>query len=252
MWRVPILTFHSLDDSGSVVSMAPARFRQQIGALAARGWHTCSVDDILAWRRAAATAPDRTLAITFDDGYRSLHDVALPVLRDHGFSATVFVIPGRCGRDNRWPGQPDAIPTLQMLDWDQVAALQETGWRIGAHGMTHRPLTALTPAEAAREITDSQRTLERRGCREVTLFAFPFGFGSPALRDLVEARFAGACGTTLDWVTEESDPYELPRLDAYYLRRWNAPDLLETMAGRVYVGLRRQGRRLRARRPWRA
>lgn len=131
MPRLPILTFHSIDVSGSVISVSPNDFAAHINTLAVEGWQSCTVSQVLEWRQ-RGDLPGRTVAITFDDGYRNVFEAALPVLRDHGFTATVFVTAGRCGSDNRWPGQPSQIPTLPMLSWDDVSALSRAGWEIGA------------------------------------------------------------------------------------------------------------------------
>ena len=242
----PILTFHSLDDSGSVISMAPACFADQIRSLSDAGWRCCSVSQVLAGR-AQEHQPERVVAITFDDGYRSLVEVALPVLQSHGFTATVFVTTGRCGKDNRWPGQPSQIPTLPMLDWSDLSRLHDAGWEIGAHGTHHRALTILTDADAGVEIAASRHVLMERVGAQVSVFAYPYGAHNAAIRDRVQRSFRGACGTHLDWVRSTSDDYALPRLDAYYLRRWNVATLLSTPRGRLYVGLRRLGRAIRAR-----
>ena len=245
MWKLPILTFHSIDGSGSVISMSPNNFADQIKALAERGWQSCTVSQMLAWRR-RGHLPERAVAITFDDGYRSVSDEALPVLRAHGFTATVFVTVGRCGSDNRWPGQASWVPTLPMLSWDELTALSRAGWEIGAHGMTHRPLTLIDHGQAAREIEAARQLLVERVRSRVTLFAYPYGAHNAAVRELVQRAYQGACGTQLDWVHSDSDAFALPRIDTYYLRGWLSPAHLDTPFGRLYVMLRRFGRRVRS------
>ena len=244
MPRLPILTFHSIDLSGSVISVSPNDFAAHINTLAVEGWQSCTVSQVLEWRR-RGDLPGRNVAITFDDGYRNVFEAALPVLRDHGFTATVFVTAGRCGSDNRWPGQPSQIPTLPMLSWEDVSALSRAGWEIGAHGMTHRPLTSLDSGEAVREVEESRQILTDRVGSEVLSFAYPYGAHDEAVRALVRQAYQGACGTRMDSVRADSDPLFLPRIDAYYLGRWLSPARLDTPLGRLYVMLRRVGRRIR-------
>lgn len=244
MRRLPILTFHSIDVSGSVISVSPADFTAHINTLALEGWQSCAVSQVLRWRQ-AGDLPRRTVAITFDDGYRSVYEAALPVLRDHGFTATVFVTAGRCGSDNRWLGQPAQIPTWPMLSWDEVRALSREGWEIGAHGITHRPLTSVDSDEAMQEIKASRQILSERAGSDVLSFAYPYGAHDEAVRALVRQVYHGACGTRMDYVRANSDPFSLPRIDAYYLGRWLSPTRLETPRGRLYVMLRRVGRRIR-------
>lgn len=247
--KFPIITFHSLDDSGSVISMAPRRFARIVDEIAAAGWRGCTVSEALAAWHTGDHQP-RRVALSFDDGYRNLFDEALPRLRDAGFNATVFVVAGRCGRDNRWPGQPRSIPTLELLDWGQLELLLTAGWEIGSHGLDHLTLPALTRERAARELRDARGLLQQRlGC-EVPLFAYPYGALDATVRGLARELYAGACGTrlALATATDLADPFELPRLDAYYLRGFSATKAIDSVIGRGYLTLRRWARQVRQRR----
>lgn len=247
--RFPIITFHSLDDSGSVISMPPRRFARIVDELAGAGWRGCSVSEALtAWR--VGDRRPRRVALSFDDGYRNLLDEALPRLRDAGFSATVFVVAGRCGKDNRWPGQPSSIPTLELLDWRQLEQLLAAGWEVGSHGLDHLTLPTLSRERAARELRDARSLLQQRlGC-EVPLFAYPYGALDANVRALAREVYDGACGTRLALATaaDLADPFEMPRLDAYYLRGFSAAKAIDSAIGRGYLALRRWARQARQRR----
>src|SRR6185295_7569616 len=102
-----ILTFHSIDDSGSVVSYPPATFARLLEALAEARLPVCDLDTLL--------SPDtpRGVALTFDDGMRSLHEHALPVLREHRVPSHLFLATGAVGGSNRWATQPAGIPEFE-------------------------------------------------------------------------------------------------------------------------------------------
>src|SRR5436190_6900669 len=100
---LPVLTYHSIDDSGSPVSVAPEEFRRQMTALATSGWRTLSLETALKGH-AAGSWPARTLLLTFDDGFQNILDHAAPVLHLHGFRALVFVVTGRVGGTPDWAG----------------------------------------------------------------------------------------------------------------------------------------------------
>src|ERR1700722_15438811 len=101
--RSTILTYHSLDDSGSVISTHPEIFRRQMDFLAASGVPVVPLAETL--ERAGSGAK------TFDDGFRNLLDHAVPVLEQYHFPATIFVVGNYCGGHNDWPSQPkDAVP----------------------------------------------------------------------------------------------------------------------------------------------
>ena len=104
MNKLPILTFHSIDGSGSVISMPPPDFAQMMEDLADAGWQGCTISEALA-RWQTDPAGTKLFGLSFDDGYRNLLEEALPILNALDFAASVFVIAGRCGDDSRWPGQ---------------------------------------------------------------------------------------------------------------------------------------------------
>jgi peptidoglycan/xylan/chitin deacetylase (PgdA/CDA1 family) len=242
----PIITFHSIDDSDSVISLQPARFARIIQELADAGWRGCPVSEALStWR--AGDGRQRLVGLSFDDGYRNVLEQALPVMRDAGFRATVFAVAGRCGGDNRWPGQPSSIPRLELLDIDDLANLLEAGWEIGAHGLDHLTLTALAPARAERELREARSALEARLGTPTALFAYPYGVHDRTVRELARAVYDGACGTRLAMVkaADIADPFALPRIDAYYLRGFSPVKALDTVIGRGYLAVRRWARALR-------
>ena len=237
---VPILTYHSLDDSGSVVSVPPAVFEQHMRWLSAHGLHCIRLDELLdAWTGAGALPP-RPVVLTFDDGYANVLRVGVPVLRELGFRATVFAIPGMTGGWNEWPGQAPGIPRLRLLSWAELEELLEAELEVGAHTMRHPRLSALPDREAAREITESRTALEQRLGRPVRTFAYPFG-SVGSTHDVVRREFDAACGTRLGTARRSDDLHELPRIDVYYIRH---PALFRTFGrpvGTLYLGLRRVG-----------
>ena len=226
-----ILTYHSLDDSGSVISVSPALFGRQMEWLAEAGTAVVPLDEVR----------DRpgSVALTFDDGFQNFYEHALPVLTRHGFPATVFVVSGRCGDRNRWPQPVDGIPELPLMSWEEIEAVAEAGITIGAHTVTHPHLTNLAADDLARELCGCRAELEDRIGRPVDTFAYPYGYLNEHVRAAAAGCFHLACGTRLNFVEASSDPFELPRIDVFYLRsrRWFAA--LHDPGGRAYISVRR-------------
>jgi peptidoglycan/xylan/chitin deacetylase (PgdA/CDA1 family) len=96
---------------------------------------------------ATGEPPDRTVVLTFDDGYEDFHSRALPLLDRHGFPATVFVTSGWVQDDEEWP---TVRRPGRMLSWGQVAEAAASGIEIGAHSCQHPQLDQL-PADRLRE-----------------------------------------------------------------------------------------------------
>ena len=112
--RLPILTYHSLDDSSSPISVGPALFRRQMEWLRNGNWSTLGIDALLDGHERGQW-PERACVLTFDDGFANFAEHALPVLREFGFIAHVFVLAGGVGGNNDWPGQPAWAPRLPLM-----------------------------------------------------------------------------------------------------------------------------------------
>ncbi len=243
--RLPILTFHSIDDSGSPISLTPVVFRRLMENLASAGWTGCRLDEAVSPTNSEGAL---RFGVCFDDGYRNVIESAAPVLRDLGFSATVFAIAGRCGEDNQWPGQASWVPTMGLMDWRELATLCDAGWEIGSHGWGHSRLTSLEPARLLEELRRSRTSLEERLDTSVGSLAYPYGASSTEVVEAARSVYQTAFSTRLAVATEAdlADGFDLPRVDAFYLRRWPAGLRLDSPPARAYLAVRRLGRRLRA------
>lgn len=237
--RLPILMYHGLDESRSVVSTSTTLFTWQMAWLHSAGCRVLALSDIVACLRRGDPLPARALAITFDDGLASLYTQAWPVLSGHGFPATVFVVTGYCGKDNGWAGQPSRVPRQPMLSWAQVCELDRHGIAIGAHTVDHDRLDLLPDAEQEAQVAGSKQAIEWQLGHAVELFAYPYGRHTPAVRQTVERFFAGACTARPGLVDFESDHLLLDRVDASYIARpWLFSKLFHPHFPR-YIALRR-------------
>src|SRR2546421_13021979 len=243
---VPILTYHSLDDSGSVTSVAPRDFRRHMQILADRGFSGITLSALLDCWDGRGTLPPRPVVITFDDGFANVFEHAAPLMSDLGFRATIFVVSGRCGQTNDWPNQASRASRLPLLSWSELAQMTAAGFEIGAHSLTHRPLTEIPQSEPATQIVDSKATIEHRLGQVVQTFAYPFGMFTDGHYEIVRSHFRGACSTKLERANPTHDRHCLPRLDVYYLRRPILFRVFETLAGRGYLALRSVGRKMRS------
>lgn len=210
---VPILCYHSIDDSGSLVSVSPALFRAQMDFLAHNGYHTIRLSDLCEAVSRRRDLPEKAVVLTFDDGFRNNLTSALPVLTRFGFSATLFVVTGCVGAHLDWSRSP-GIPKLKMASWDDIRRLADGGFEIGAHTVSHRNLRRLSSAEVRIEIEDSKREIERRLDRRVALFAYPYGEFNGEISDTVKRLgFVGAVTVVAGRTLHDDDPMRLKRLN---------------------------------------
>ncbi|MGH7665493.1 MAG: polysaccharide deacetylase family protein [Gemmatimonadaceae bacterium] len=225
-----ILTYHSLDDSGSPISLHPATFAEHVQWLASPRIRVVGLLELL------AADPDvDAIAITFDDGFRNFETHAAPLLRDAGLPATLFVVSNRVGDTNAWSESGDrGIPVLPLLGWGRLRRLTAAGVTIGAHGRTHRVLPGLDAATLEDEVVACADRIADELGEKPTSFAYPYGGVDEAVTAAVaKAGYGAACTTELRALARNEDPHLLPRLDAFYLRR---PGQLERWGSRAFRG----------------
>jgi peptidoglycan/xylan/chitin deacetylase (PgdA/CDA1 family) len=233
-----ILTYHSLDSGGSVISIRPEMFRAHIESLIERSVPITSLDSVLQTPRA--------VALTFDDGYENFAEAALPVLAQYRISATVFVVSGLCGESNVWCGaRSGPIPRLRLMNWETIRSLPAELVSLGAHSVSHADLARLTPAEVESELRTSRIEIEQQTGRAVPFFAYPYGSVNKSVQAAAGREYELAVGTRLDHLTDNADPLNLPRIDAYYLKRPSEFRRQTAGEGKTYLGMRRWLRQVR-------
>ena len=154
-----ILTYHSLDASGSVISLRPEIFRQHIRSLVEQKIAVVSLEDILGPRQGEETQP--AVALTFDDGFANFFHEACPLLHENHLPVTVFLISGYCGKTNDWSSQPPGLGGRALLGWSEIEELSRHGIEFGAHSVSHPDLTKLALAAATEEVLRSKKRLFR-------------------------------------------------------------------------------------------
>ncbi len=238
-----VLTFHSVDASGSVLAIAPDQLRSLVKGIRSSGHEIVSLRHLL-------DHPGRNrVALSFDDGFRSVHDAALPVLREEGATATLFLTTGYVGADNGWPTQPAWAPRMPMMDWDQVETLHAAGWDVQAHTGSHPDLRELSDDAIRDEMEQADGAIEAKFGYRPDQFAYPYGSLDERVRELARDRYAWSVTTELAWLDGRGDDVlreaGVPRLDAFYVRegRWHKSFGGATF--RAWVSARAALRRLR-------
>jgi peptidoglycan/xylan/chitin deacetylase (PgdA/CDA1 family) len=181
----------------------------------------------------------RYAAVTFDDGFVSVIQNALPELQDRSIPATIFVPTGSLGRSPLWitdPSSPSRKETV--LSAEELKGLNGTNLlTIGSHSVNHPNFLKSEPAQARAELVESKSTLEQILGSEVVLFSFPHGaHNEPLLQQAKEAGYRRvftieptpafrrtnefAVGRTLVDPSDWSPEFRLKLLGAY---RWLAP-----------------------------
>jgi len=186
-----VLAYHKVTNfefGGTWVS--PSRFISQIDHLLDNGFKFISEKEYLEVIEGKRVGSSNELLLTFDDGYRSLMDKALPFLAEKKIPATIFLITSFAGSVSSWelplPGR-----RVKHMDWGEAKELLSMGFSIGSHSMTHRDLTALSDGELWQEVAGSKKEIEDRVGVGVLSFSYPFGRSSERVVDFVRSAGYG-------------------------------------------------------------
>lgn len=167
-------------------------------------------------------ALDRTLAITFDDGYWDNEAVAAPLLEERGLPACFFIATNFIGSQRVPWWDSELSIASRWMNWDQVRSLHNRGFEIGAHTLNHVDLGKVSTETAAVEIRGSKARLEEVLSQEIDLFSYPYGRRhqiTETARDLVrEAGFLCCLSAYGGLVNRAADPYRVRRvpISPYY------------------------------------
>ena len=238
-----ILTYHSIDDSGSPISLKLDAFKRHVE------WLTSGAAAVLPLEQLpSAAAESDAVAVTFDDGFENFADHAWPLLRDAGLPVTLFVATLCVGGTNAWGGrEEDGIPTLPLCNWDALRGMIEEGLVLGSHSRTHASLTGVTDERLADELAGSFADLElRTGVRPRTV-CYPYGDVDARVLEAAREHYALGCSTEFLPLEEGAEALALPRLDAYYWRDSAGLPGWGSGAFRGRLWLRGRARGLRAR-----
>ena len=186
-------------------------------ALARDGRHAVSVDALSDWLGGGAPWPPGAFVLTFDDGFRGVHEHALPVLERLRWPFAVFLVSNRIGKEDVWTrtSNPDRV-TYPLLNAEEVLDLQRRGGALHSHTCSHASLPALDDDELRRELVESRSALERLLERPVDYLAYPFGHLDE--RVAVAARSAGyraAFSTQPGFNRRDVDRFRIRRIDVY-------------------------------------
>jgi peptidoglycan/xylan/chitin deacetylase (PgdA/CDA1 family) len=222
--EVLVLCYHAVSERfPASLAVSPDALRNQLGILVRRGYRGATFSGSISEPREG-----RTLAVTFDDAYRSVFRLALPILAEYGLPGTVFAPTAYIGaeRPMRWPGidrwhgtphESELVP----CSWPELELLVEAGWEVGSHTRTHPRLPELTDGELMTELSQSRRECEERLAVPCRSIAYPYGAVDRRVADAVaEAGYSFAAELPGSF-RMPSAPLRWPRVGVFHRdSRW--------------------------------
>ena len=140
------------------------------------------MEDLSGFLQYRQALPKKSLMITIDDGYRSAYDVAYPILKRYGFTATLFIYTDYVGVSDK------------AITWDQLKEMSVDGFQIGSHTISHSDLTMKKEGESEedylgrinKELIDSKQIIDMKLRQDTMAIAFPFGRYDESILSLAE------------------------------------------------------------------
>lgn len=201
------LNYHKIDHAEHPLSVTPEEFDAQIAYLKDNGYTSITPDQIYGYLTGGEELPRRPILITFDDGYADNYENAYPILKKHGFQATIFVI-------------VKYMDTPGYLTWEQAKEMSLEGISIQSHTVNHLPLSSLEQEEAAMELSDSRKIIEARTGQPVRYIAYPEGAYNKSIEELAEkAGYRGGFSIRCGVIDRASHIFRLERIPVFHTHR---------------------------------
>ena len=206
--NIPILTYHQVrpitekdDENFRRFITSPEEFERQMQYLHDHGYFVASLNDIVSHLASSSPLKGKYVAITFDDGYQSQYQYALPILKKYNDTATFFVY-------------TNAISNLKAsMTWDEVVDLDREGMTLGAHTRSHALLTKIIDTKLLHdEIQGSKDDIESHLHKPISLFAYPYGrYNDVIISEVMRDGFSGAVGVTMGRLQTYDQRFALKR-----------------------------------------
>ena len=184
---IPILAYHQITPGIPPMNLGYAvsvnQFKRQMGYLHKNGYVCLPLTELLRDSDNGRSRRRRTIALTFDDGYANFFTVVYPIIRDYGFTATVFLITDRIYGQRGLEREADN----EYLTWEQIKALKQNSISFGSHTCTHPKLLSLSREEIERELCASKECLEFGLGEKIRWLAYPHGASTSEIQKMAEA-----------------------------------------------------------------
>lgn len=199
---IPILMYHSISyEKGNPIRLPKEKFREQMQYLKNNGYTTLSLDDVYDFIVNNKPVPEKSVAITFDDGYADNYENAYPILKEFGFKATVFVITSTVDKD------PAYLTSRELIE------MQQNGISIESHTVTHKDLDTMSYDTQLKELTDSKIYLENLLGNYIKYIAYPSGkYNDKTIEALKKSGYSMALTADGKWASVSDGIYKLKRV----------------------------------------
>ncbi|OAA86637.1 Poly-beta-1,6-N-acetyl-D-glucosamine N-deacetylase precursor [Clostridium ljungdahlii] len=199
---IPILYYHSIDyEKGNELRVPKEKFREQMKYLKDNGYTTLTLNEFYNFLVYNKPVPNKSVVITFDDGYKDNYENAFPILKEFGFKATVFMITSSINNEK------DFLTSSELKQMDSY------GMDIESHTVNHDKLDRLTYDKQIQTLKDSKEFLEKLLNKKIKYIAYPYGkWNENAIKALKAEGYSMAFTTVGGWANKDQGIYTLRRV----------------------------------------
>jgi len=188
MFHIPTLLYHHINESFvNNITITPRQFEEQLDYLRANSYNVVSLDTALAWLQTGQAVPQKSVLITFDDGYEDFYTAAFPLLQTFNYPATVFPVIEATGHWNEWNRRAPYI--ARHLSWPQIEELSRHNITFGCHTLSHHSLVRFDEPQIHHQLKAAQTTLSQKIGQPVTALSYPYGDHNPLTRRIAAEIF---------------------------------------------------------------
>lgn len=207
--RVPILMYHYVSEPPPGASrlrrdltVQPDVFEAHLGYLRDAGYTSISLEDLYWHLMTGRSLPDKPIVITFDDCYRDNYEIAFPLLKEYGFTATFFAITDFIDWGNEG-----------YVTWEQLREIQQAGMEIGAHSRDHPDLRGRNVDFLVWQILGPREAIEDHVGVRPRFYSYPSGsYDEKVITVLRSDHYWGAVTTHQGILQSSERPFELRRI----------------------------------------
>lgn len=219
--RVPVLMYHRVGTQHTAkesrYAITPENFTAHMHALAEAGYRAVTIDAMVDWLEGGEPLAEGAFLLTFDDGFRGVHEHALPVLESLGWPFTVFLVSDYISGEDDWirKTDPDGV-AHPLLSAEEIRDMQGRGCNFHSHSRSHYSLPTLNDAELNSQLRGSRQALADLLGREVRYLAYPYGHVDDRVEHATRAAgYRAAFATQSGFNRQQVNRFRIHRLDVY-------------------------------------
>lgn len=219
---IPVLMYHSIDyEKGNELRIPKEKFKEQMSLLKEKGYTTLTLDELYEFFVNNKPIPEKSIVITFDDGYVDNYNNAYPILKEFNFNAVIFVI-----TDN-----VDKIKNY--LTSDQIVELTNNGIEVQSHTVSHERLSTLNYNKQLETLKNSKEFLENLLDKQISYIAYPYGnWNDSTIKAVRESNYKMAFTTSGTWSDKSDGIYTLDRV--YVSNNFDMNEFCRRISNRNY------------------